>query len=429
MGGDDDLYSELEWRGMVHQSTSPDLQAKLASESFTAYVGFDATADSLHVGHLVGIVALQRLQRAGHRPIALLGGGTSLIGDPSFKAEERQLLSAAEIEANAAGIRRQLERLLDFGPGPGQAVLADNADWLCQLPLTQFLRDVGRHFTVNTMIAKESVRARLTERDQGISYTEFSYMLLQAYDFLHLFDNDGCRLQLGGSDQWGNITAGIDLVRRCRGAEVYGLTWPLLTKADGTKFGKTEGGNVWLDPVRTSPYQFFQFWVRTDDRDVGRLLRLLTSLGRDEIERLESAVIEQPRDREAQQALAMEVTTAVHGREEAERARRAAQALFSGALATLDEAALLAVFAEAPSTDMEASTLDGGGLLLIDVLASTGVTRSKSAARGTIIQGGISVNGVPEPGPERRLGPADLLVGSYVVLRKGKRDYHLLRFQ
>ena len=269
--------ADLDWRGMVHQVTDERLGAKMASEPFAVYHGIDASADSLHVGNLLGIVALQRLQRAGHRPLVLLGGGTSLIGDPSGKASERPMQSAEDVRANMAGIRRQLERFIDFGSSESSAVLLNNADWLCPLPLTGFLRDIGKHFSVNAMIAKESVKARLEAREQGISFTE-----------------------VGGSDQWGNITAGVDLVRRARGVEVYGLTWPLLTKADGTKFGKSEEGNVWLDPARTSPYQFFQFWVRQDDRDVGSLLRLFTDLDPHRILELEAEVAEHPERREAQ---------------------------------------------------------------------------------------------------------------------------------
>ncbi|HEX2273424.1 MAG TPA: tyrosine--tRNA ligase [Acidimicrobiales bacterium] len=423
-----DLMADLEWRGMVHQVTDPELGVKLAAERFVAYAGFDATADSLHVGHLVGVVGLQRLQRAGHRPLALVGGGTTLVGDPSGKEAERPLLSEAEIDANVAGIRRQIERFVELGDRPEDGVLVNNADWLRRLGLTDFLRDVGKHFTVNAMIAKESVRARLAEREQGISYTEFSYMLLQAYDFLHLHDTFGCRLQLGGSDQWGNITTGIELVRRVRGATVYGVTWPLVTKADGTKFGKTEAGAVWLDPARTSPYQFSQFWLRTDDRDVVRYLKLLSSLDREQIAELEREVAERPAQRRAQQALADDLTTAVHGRAAADAARRAAQALFGGELADLDEATLLDVFSEAPSTTLSRQELADGGVPLVDLLARTAVVPSRSAARAAVEAGGAYVNNRRETDLDRRIGEGDLVAGSYVVLRRGKRSYHLVRF-
>ncbi|MGH9277182.1 MAG: tyrosine--tRNA ligase [Acidimicrobiales bacterium] len=421
------VVADLAWRGMVHQVTDERLGAKMAAEPFAVYHGIDASADSLHVGNLLGVLALQRLQRAGHRPLVLVGGGTSLIGDPSGKATERPIRTVEEVQANAAGIRRQLERFIDFGPGPG-AVLLDNADWLCTIPLTDFLRDVGKHFTVNTMMAKESVKARLETREQGISFTEFSYMLLQAYDYLHLYDTHDARLQIGGSDQWGNITAGVELVRRTRGAEVYGLTWPLLTKADGTKFGKSEEGNVWLDPARTSPYQFFQYWVRQDDRDVGSLLRLFTDLESHRILELEQEVAEHPERRHAQLVLAREVTTAVHGAAEADAAERAAQALFDGDITGLDEATLLDVFAEVPSADLPRAALDDGGLELLDLLMQAGAVPSRSAARRDLEQGAIYLNNRRESDPERRVGPGDLLAGAYVVLRRGKKSYLLVRF-
>jgi tyrosyl-tRNA synthetase len=423
-----DLMAELEWRGMVHQVTDPEVGARLAAERFVAYAGFDATADSLHVGHLVGLVGLRRVQLAGHRPLALVGGGTTLIGDPSGKEAERPLLPLDEIEANVAGIRRQIERFVELGDGPDDGALVNNADWLRRVYLTDFLRDVGKHFTVNSMIAKESVRARLTEREQGISYTEFSYMLLQAYDFLHLHDTSGCRLQLGGSDQWGNITTGIELVRRVRGVPVYGITWPLVTKADGTKFGKTESGAVWLDAARTSPYQFFQFWLRADDRDVIRYLKLLSSLDRQQIAQLEVEVTERPAQRRAQQALADDLTTAVHGREAAAAARRAAAALFGGELADLDEATLLDVFSEAPSTIVPRDELADGGVPLVELLARSGVVPSRSAARAAVEGGGAYVNNRRETDLDRRIGEGDLVAGAYVVLRRGKRSYHLVRF-
>ena len=419
------LFEELSWRGLVYQTTGDALGRLLGSKPVTAYHGIDLTADSLHVGHLVGVTALRRLQLARHRPIALLGGATSLIGDPSGKTSERPLLEPDEIRANAEGIRAQLSRFVELGPSG--ALLVNNLDWFAEVRLTEFLRHVGKRFTVNAMIAKESVRARLEEREQGISYTEFSYMLLQAYDFLHLHDTFGCGLQMGGSDQWGNITAGVDLVRRARGADVHGLTWPLLTKADGTKFGKSEAGNVWLDPARTSPYAFFQFWVRTDDRDVGRLLRMLSFRPREEIEALEAAAAAHPERRQAQQALAEEMTATVHGPEEAERARGAAEALFRGDLAALDERSLLAALGEAPTTEVSRGELEAG-LPLVDLLARTGLTASKSAARAALRQGGISVNGRREPDVDRLLGPDDLVHGAYLVLRRGRRDYHLLRF-
>jgi len=386
----------------------------------------DATADSLHVGSLVGVVTLQRLQRAAHRPLALVGGGTTLIGDPSGRSTERQLLPPDRIEANVAGIRGQLERFLDFGSAPSGAMLLNNADWLAATPVTDFLRDVGKHFTVNAMMAKESVRSRLQDPDQGLSFTEFSYMLLQSYDFLHLFDTYGCRLQIGGSDQWGNITAGIDLVRRVRGEEAYGFTWPLVTRADGTKFGKSQGGNVWLDPARTSPYEFFQFWMATEDGDVGPYLRLLTFLDRAQIEALEEEVRSHPGRRAAQRALATELTVAVHGRDEAEKARRTSEALFSGDLAGLDERALVELFSDAPSTTLARARLEGDGVPLVELLAASGLVASRSAARQAITQGGVSLNGHRESDLDRRVVSADLLAGGYLVMRRGRRSYHLI---
>jgi tyrosyl-tRNA synthetase len=416
-----DVFDELEWRGMVAQVTDPDLGARLRTESLTFYVGFDATADSLHVGSLLPLMVTARLQRAGHLPIVLLGGGTTLVGDPSGKDAERPVLAEEQIRANAEGIRAQVERIVGT-----EVDLVDNADWLGQLRLTDFLRDVGAHFRVNDMMAKDSVRARL-ERDQGISYKEFSYMLLQAYDFWHLCVHRDCRLQVGGSDQWGNITAGIDLIHRRERLPAYGLTFPLVTRADGSKFGKSEGGNLWLDAARTSVYEFFQFWLRVGDADVGRYLRLFTWLDRARIDELEAAVAEHPERREAQRVLAREVTAAVHGPAAAEAAEQAGQALFGGDLDGLDGPTLLEVFAEAPATSRPRAELEGDGLGLVDLLVDTGLVTSKSAARTAIDQGGVYVNNRREADVDRRLSLSDLLVDSYVVLRRGKRSYHLVR--
>jgi len=421
------LFEELRWRGLVHQCTDPALADRLDGDRLTAYIGFDPTADSLHVGSLLQLCMLRHIQRAGHRPIALAGGGTGMIGDPGGKAEERQLLTRERLEANLAGIRPQLARLLDLSEGGG--LLVDNMDWLGSLGLLDFLRDVGKHFTVNQMVAKESVRARLEEREHGISFTEFSYMLLQAYDFLQLFDRHGCRLQLGGSDQWGNITLGVDLVRKLRGETAYGLTSPLVLKADGTKFGKTETGTVWLDAARTSPYRFHQFFLQTEDAVVGDYLRYFTWLTRPQVEDLERATRERPQAREAQRALAREVTALVHGPAEAAAAEQAAAVLFGGDLAGLDERSLLDVFAEAPATALARTALDADGLALVEILAATSLCSSRSDARRTLVQRGVSVNGRRQDDPDRRLGPADLLHGRYVLLRKGRRDHHLLRFE
>jgi tyrosyl-tRNA synthetase len=410
------LFEELQWRGLVHQVTDPELPKLLDHDSLAGYIGFDPTADSLHVGNLLQLCNLRRFQEAGHRPIALAGGGTGMIGDPSGKSEERGLLTKERLDANLAAIRGQLSRFLDFDRG---ALLVDNGEWLWSVGLLEFLRDVGKHFTVNQMVAKESVRARLEEREQGISYTEFSYMLLQAYDFLHLFDTHGCRLQMGASDQWGNITMGVDLIRKLRGETAYGLTTPLVVKADGTKFGKTESGTVWLDPAKTSPYAFHQFFVRSEDAVVGLYLRYFTWLPQDEIEALDTATAERPERREAQKALAREVTALVHGADEAARAERAAAVLFTEEIASLDEPTLLAVLAEVPSSSMPAGTT------LVDALVATGLVGSKGEARRALQQKGVYVNN-RQQGDDRALARDDTLHGRFVVLRRGKREQALV---
>ena len=414
------VFADLEWRGLVHQVTDPQLSKLLDEDSLTIYLGLDPTAESLHVGNLVPILTLRRLRDGGHKPIALVGGGTGLIGDPSGRQEERQLLDLDTLARNVAGIRAQFEHLLD----DDQAVMVDNSEWLTKTPLTDFLRDVGKHFSVNEMIRKESVRARLEAREQGISFTEFAYMLLQAYDFLHLFDEHGCRMQIGGSDQWGNITEGIDLIRRVRGEHAYGLTSPLITLPSGGKMGKSEQGTVWLDPRRTSPYQFFQYWIRAEDAHVGTYLRFFTFLPHERIEELEQATAEHPERREAQRVLAREVTTLVHGQEEADKAEHAAAVLFSEEISGLDEATLLDVFADAPST-----TRGRGDVSVVDALVESELVRSKSEARKAIEQGGAYVNNRRVADVDARIGGEDLLHGRYAVLRRGKRDQHLLRFE
>ncbi len=417
------FYEELKWRGLVYQLTHPEkIPALVNAPGLTVYAGFDPTADSLHVGSLVPLVMLARFQRAGHRTIALLGGGTGLIGDPSGKTAERQLLSREQLEHNIAGIREQVGRIVDLESGRG--LVLDNSTWLSTFPLTDFLRDVGKHFSVNMMLEKESVRARIQDPSRGISFTEFSYMLLQSYDFLHLFTEYGCTLQVGGSDQWGNITAGMELIRRVQGKEAFGLTVPLVTKADGTKFGKTESGNVWLSAERTSPYAFYQFFVRTDDRDVGRFLRMMTFVDEEEITRLEDLVRDRPEAREAQKRLAWEVTRMVHGREEADRAVRASRVLFGGGLEEIDERTLLTIFADVPSSRVDRTRLEGAGLALAEILVETGLSRSKGMARKDARGGGIYVNNVRTE--DRALTIEDLILGKYLVLRKGKKHYHLV---
>ena len=413
------LFEELQWRGLVHDFTDPVVPEKLDAGGLTAYIGFDPTADSLHIGNLLQICNLRRLQEHGHQVIALAGGATGMIGDPGGRSDERNLLSSDELAQNIAGVRAQLERHL-----PG-AIFEDNAEWLKRVTVLDFLRDVGKHFTVNQMVAKESVRSRFEAEGRGISYTEFSYMLLQAADYLHLYDTHGCNLQLGASDQWGNIVMGIELIRKVRGTTVYGFTCPLVLKPDGTKFGKSVDGAVWLDARRTSPYAMYQFFVRSEDSVVGTYLRYYTWLDKERIEELDAATAERPERREAQRALAWEVTALVHDRAEADKAAHAASVLFSEEIAALDEATLVDVFAEAPST-----TLGREPVSLVDVLASTGLAKSKSDARRHLDAGAVYVNNRKVADVDAKLDPtADSLHGRYVVLRRGKAAQHLLRFE
>ncbi|HLU39711.1 MAG TPA: tyrosine--tRNA ligase [Planctomycetota bacterium] len=421
-----DFHQDLAERGLVHQMTSPDLPALLRSERFVAYIGFDPTAPSLHVGSLLPALALARLQRAGHRPIAILGGGTGLIGDPSGKASERAMLTREQLAANLAGIRAQLERFVDFS-GPDGALMLDNADWLCRLTLIDFLRDIGKHFSVNQMVQRDAVQLRLQGREQGISFTEFSYGLLQAYDFLELYDRYGCRLQLGGSDQWGNIVDGTDLIRRLRGGTAYGLTMPLVTKADGSKFGKSEAGNVWLDPKLTRPFQMYQFWLNADDRDVGRFLRYFTFLPIEEIRALEAESQAHPERRTAQRALAAAVTELVHGKEAVESARRATEVLFSGGdLRALSPEEVEDAFAGAPRSELPGSELAGEGIDIVTLLARSGLSGSKGQARQSVTEGAIALNNEPVRDVGRRVTRADLLAGKFLVLRRGKKTWHVV---
>ncbi len=419
-----DVLADLRARGLIQDSTDPDaLARRLAEGPVTAYCGFDPTADSLHHGHLLGLLTLRRLQLAGHRPISLAGGATGMIGDPSGRSEERALLDDETLSRNLEGIRPQLARLLDFEPGPQQAVLVDNRDWTGELRLLEFLRDVGKHVTVNAMLAKESVRARMAA-EHGISYTEFTYMLLQANDYLWLHEHHGCELQIGGSDQWGNITAGIDLIRRRTGATVHGLTWPLIMSAEGTKVGKTTGGQVWLAPERTSPYRFHQHWVQTADDAVERFLLQFTFLPVADIASLVEAHREAPERREAQRVLAREVTALVHGEAEARAAEAAAAVLFGGDAADLAPEALAAIAGEVPTTRRSRRALMGAAL--VELLAATGLASSRGDARRTVEQGGAYVNGRRVGDPEAVIGEPDLLHGRWVLLRKGKRQHHLI---
>ena len=421
------LYNELVTRGVVEQATPEIEQGLLDREKLTLYCGFDPTASSLHVGTLVPILGLVRLQRAGHRPIAVVGGGTGLIGDPSGKSEERKLLTIESVEENVEGIRSQLARFLDFDARDNAAVLVNNAEWLTSFSLIEFLRDVGKYFRVNAMLAKESVRSRIEDREHGMSFTEFSYMLLQAADYLHLYDRFGCTLQIGGSDQWGNVTAGIELIRRLRGGQAHGLTFPLFMTASGGKFGKTEAGTVWLDANRTSPYEHYQFWIRTDDRDVVKCLRTFTFLPMERIAELEAQAQARPEAREAQRVLAREVSVLVHGETETDKAIRASQVLFGEPLEGLDEQTILSIFADVPSVDVSREQLQGEGWPLVDALVSANLCKSKGEARRLIQGGGVYVNNLRTQDVGARLTVESLASESTVVLRSGKKTYMLVR--
>ncbi|HSV86107.1 MAG TPA: tyrosine--tRNA ligase [Levilinea sp.] len=419
------VFQDMLWRGLVYDRVEG-VETLLGREKVTIYNGFDATGDSLHVGHLVPLIALARLQRAGHHPIALAGGGTSMIGDPSGKSSERQLLTPAQVEANVEAIKVQLAHLLDFEAKSNPARLMNNADWLSSLNLIDFLRDTGKHFTINYMISKDSVRSRLN-REEGISFTEFSYMLLQSYDFLHLYQQSGCTLQTGGSDQWGNITAGVELVRRVTGTPVYGMVYPLITRSDGAKFGKTEEGAVWLAPERTSPYRFYQFWMNTDDGDVVAYLKFFTFLSHREIEDLQQAVIERPEGREAQRHLAREMTALMHGQTGLEAAEKASQALFGGDVTGLSAAEIEDIFADVPSAAMARQPLEGTGMPIPDLLVGAGAAQSKGEARRGIDQGGFYLNNQRIAGAQRNVTTADLLAGRFLVIRKGRKQFFLVK--
>lgn len=419
------IYDEFEWRSLVYDATDL-LREVLAKDPVTAYIGFDPTASSLHVGNLLPMTALARLQRFGHTPIAIAGGGTGMIGDPSGKAQERSLLSREQIEENLAGIKPQLARFLDFERAGNPARVVNNADWLGAIDLLSFLRDAGKYFTVNYMLQKESVSRRL-ESDEGISYTEFSYLLLQAYDFLQLFDRYGCTLQMGGSDQWGNITAGIDLIRKLRAKKAHGLVMPLVTMASGVKFGKTEAGTIWLDPARTSPFRFYQFWLNTDDRDVVTYLKYFTFLERRAIEEIEHAATREPEKRDAQRVLAREVTTLVHGADQLARAEHASSVLFGEDIATLEADEALAVFEDVPSTELTADAFAGEGMALVDLVARVELAASKSEARRLVQAGGVYVNNRRVTDVQTRLTREQAIGGRLFVLRKGQKQNHLVR--
>jgi tyrosyl-tRNA synthetase len=421
------ILEELQWRGLLADCTdAEDLAKRLSEGPITLYCGFDPTADSLHVGSMVPLLALRRFQLMGHHPIPLAGGATGSIGDPSGKTQERQLLTREVLSANIAGVKEQLKRLLDFESKTNPAQLLDNATWTDQVTFLDFLRDIGKHFSVNQMVAKESVRARMEDREVGISYTEFSYMLLQAFDFYVLCRDHGCELQIGGSDQWGNITAGIELTRKKLGRTVYGVTLPLITKADGTKFGKTESGTVWLDRQRTSVYKFYQFWIRTDDRDVIRYLKFFTFLQVEEIVALEQEHNANPGARKAHHALAKEITDLVHGPEATAEAIRASEILFGGDLAGIGESTFNEIVGEVPTKDLDKTQLDGPGKALVELLMLSGLCPSKGQARKDIEGGGVYLNNVREANFQRNVTANDLLFGKHLLLRKGKRNYAVL---
>jgi tyrosyl-tRNA synthetase len=421
------IIEEFEWRGLISDCTDREgLQERLAKGPITLYCGFDPTADSLHVGSLVPLLALRRFQQFGHHPIAVAGGATGSIGDPSGKTAERQLLNHEQLKANIEGVQVQLGSFMDFEGVENAAKLVDNADWTAPLSFLDVLRDIGKHFKVNAMVSKESVRARMEDREVGISYTEFSYMILQGLDFHHLCENHDCELQIGGSDQWGNITAGIDLIHRKQNKQSYGLTLPLITNADGTKFGKTESGAVWLDVNRTSIYQFYQFWVRVDDRDVVRYLNYFTFLDRDAVEELAKQHEAEPHARIAHKALAKELTALVHGEPAVEEAIRASEILFGGDLDGITEATFREVAGEVPTCEVATDRFGGEGLWLPELLHESGLAQSRGQARKDVKGGGVYVNSKRIDDDQHKLTEADLMFDKYVLLRRGKRNYALV---
>ena len=427
-----DFINELTWRGMIH-STMPGVEDQLKKGMATAYLGIDPTADSLHIGHLVGVMMLKHFQRAGHRPIALVGGATGMIGDPSMKSQERKLIDEETLRHNQEAIKRQLAKFLDFdSDAPNAAILVNNYDWMKNFSFLEFIRDVGKHITVNYMMAKDSVKKRLSgESREGMSFTEFSYQLLQGYDFLHLFQDKGCRVQLGGSDQWGNMTTGTELIRRITGEEnVYAITCPLITKADGGKFGKTESGNVWLDPRYTSPYKFYQFWLNVSDADAEKYIKIFTELSEDEVRELVEAQAADPGARPLQKRLAKEITTMVHSAEDYEAAVEASQILFSNkaseTLHKIDEDTLLAVFEGVPTFEVSRSDIEEG-IKLADLLTEKAkVFPSKGELRKLAQQGGFSINKEKVTDAYAPASADMLLNGKYILVQKGKKNYFLL---
>lgn len=425
------FVKELEWRGMIN-NMMPGTEEQLNKEMTSAYVGIDPTADSLHIGHLVGIMMLKHLQRAGHRPIALIGGATGMIGDPSMKSQERVLIDEVTLRHNQECLRKQLEKFLDFNSGaPNAAILVNNYDWMKNYSFLQFIRDVGKHLTVNYMMAKDSVKKRLAANaDHGMSFTEFSYQLLQGYDFLYLYEHEGCRLQMGGSDQWGNITTGTELIRRMNGGEAFAITCPLITKADGTKFGKTEGGNVWLDPKRTSPYKFYQFWLNVSDEDAAKYIKIFTDLTQEEIAKLEEEQAADPGLRPLQKRLAKEITTMVHSAADYEMAVEASQILFSNKandiLHKIDESTLLSVFEGVPQFEISKAKLEEGIPAISLLTDEAAVFPSKGEMKKMTQGGGVSINKEKLTDPNATISTSDLLNGKYILAQRGKKNYYLL---
>jgi len=417
-----ELLNDLKFRGLVNQVTDEEGLAKVLEEGdIKLYSGFDPTADSLHIGHLLPVLTLRRFQLNGHHPIALVGGATGLIGDPSGKKAERTLNTSDIVQDWSNRIKGQLSRFLDFDIDTNPAIIVNNFDWIGKLDVISFLRDVGKNFGINYMLAKDSVQTRI---ETGISFTEFSYMILQSYDFLKLYQNNGCKLQIGGSDQWGNITAGLELIRKSEeDSKAYGLTIPLVTKADGTKFGKTEGGAIWLDAEKTSPYEFYQFWINTDDRDVVKYLKYFTFLSHEEIMNLENEVATAPEKRSAQKALAEEVTKLVHGEEALQQAIKISAALFSGDIKQLTGNEILEGFKDVPSTEIE-----GGEIGLIDLLIQAKISPSKRQAREDISNGAIYINGDREQDLTKVITNEDKIDGKFTVIRRGKKKYFLIRY-
>ncbi len=420
------VFEEFRWRGLVYDHTEA-VPEVLSKEKISVYNGFDPTADSLHIGNFVPMMGLARLQRFGHTPIALAGGGTGMIGDPSGKSNERQLLTNDILQHNLEKIQIELASVLDFEVKSNPAKVVNNGDWLAPVRMMDFLRDVGKHFTVNYMVAKDSVKSRLDREGSGISFTEFTYMLLQAYDFLHLFENHNCVMQAGGSDQWGNITAGVELIRRVHGKKAHALVYPLITKADGSKFGKTESGTIWLSPERTSPYRFYQFWFNADDADVVSYLKFFTWLTHAEINELEDAVYNRPEKRESQRKLAQEVTRMVHGETAVTKAEKAADVLFGGDLDGLDASDIQDIFADVPSSEVAHDNLGGDGLSVVDLLVSSKLASSKGDARRSIKGGGIYLNNIRVTEATQMVTVSDSVEGQFLVLRKGRKKYHLVQ--